>query len=174
MTLAALDPLSHVKSTRAATFCGSHRLAVDNASRGAELAPLPRAHLCNHGVIDQAPQSRSTPLVEVLSNGRTRRKIRWQRAPLASGGRDVEDRVYDHAQIDLAWPATSAWCRHKRSNQLPLLVRGIACITQSVAPILFAGDFSPRHVVLHRSLATTKESQRTGITQFSFSIRLSG
>src|ERR1700758_1816694 len=90
MTLAALDPLSHVKSTRAATFRGSHSLAIDDAGRGAELAPLPTAHLCNQGVIDQAPQSRSTPLVEVVSNSRARRKILRQRTPLASRGRDVE------------------------------------------------------------------------------------
>src|SRR5438105_1060848 len=139
MTLATLDPLRHVKSTRAATFRGFHSLAVDDAGGGTKLAPLPLAHLGNQGVIDQTPQSRSTPLVEVISNGRTRRKILWQRAPLTSRARDVEDHIYDDTQIGLAWPATSARCRHKRFNQFPLLIRRIACITQFVAPILFAG-----------------------------------
>jgi len=39
---------------------------------------------------------------------------------------------------------------------------------------LFAGDFSPGHVVLHRSFATTIESQRIEITQLLFRARLSG
>src|SRR5213078_408279 len=67
MTLATLDPLRHVKSTRAATFRGFHSLAVDDAGGGTKLAPLPLAHLGNQGVIDQTPQSRSTPLVEAQS-----------------------------------------------------------------------------------------------------------
>src|SRR5207248_9131785 len=91
---------------QANTFRGFHSLAVDDAGGGTKLAPLPLAHLGNQGVTDQTPQSRSTPLVEVISNGRTRRKILWQRAPLTSRARDVEDRIYDDTQIGLAWPAT--------------------------------------------------------------------
>src|SRR5207302_2392410 len=154
---------------------GFHSLAVDDAGGGTKLAPLPLAHLGNQGVIDQTPQSRSTPLVEVISNGRTRRKILWQRAPLTSRARDVEDRIYDDTQIGLAWPATSARCRHKRFNQFPLLIRRIACITQFVAPILFAGDFSPRHVVCSLVLSQARRNHN-GLESlnFSFSIRLSG
>src|SRR5947207_1601874 len=170
MTLATLDPLRHVKSTRAATFRGFHSLAVDDAGGGTKLAPLPLAHLGNQGVIDQTPQSRSTPLVEVISNGRTRRKILWQRAPLTSRARDVEDRIYDDTQIGLAWPATSARCRHKRFNQFPLLIRRIACITQFVAPILFAGDFSPRHVVCSLVLSQARRNHN-GLESLNFLFR---
>src|SRR5437764_5861442 len=170
MTLATLDPLRHVKSTRAATFRGFHSLAVDDAGGGTKLAPLPLAHLGNQGVIDQTPQSRSTPLVEVISNGRTRRKILWQRAPLTSRARDVEDRIYDDTQIGLAWPATSARCRHKRFNQFPLLIRRIACITQFVAPILFTGDFSPRHVVCSLVLSQARRNHN-GLESLNFLFR---
>src|SRR5262245_57997819 len=105
MTLAALDPLGHVKPAWTATFRGLHSLAVDNPDRRTARAPLPLAHPSNQSVIDHAPQSRSTPLVEIITNGRTGRKILWQRAPLASRDRDVEDRVHDHSQIDLARPS---------------------------------------------------------------------
>src|SRR5205814_1758355 len=170
MTLATLDPLRHVKSTRAATLRGVDSLAVDDAGGGTKLAPLPLAHLGNQCVIDQTPQSRSTPLVEVISNGRTRRKILWQRAPLTSRARDVEDRIYDDTQIGLAWPATSARCRHKPFNQFPLLIRRIACITQFVAPILFAGDFSPRHVVCSLVLSQARRNHN-GLESLNFLFR---
>src|SRR5207253_5614597 len=170
MTLATLDPLRHVKSTRAATFRGFHSLAVADAGGGTKLAPLPLAHLGNPGIIDQKPQSRSTPLVEVISNGRTRRKILWQRAPLTSRARDVEDRIYDDSQSGLAWPATSARCRHKPFNQFPLLIRRIACITQFVAPILFAGDFSPRHVVCSLVLSQARRNHN-GLESLNFLFR---
>src|SRR5947199_5914558 len=152
------------------TFRDFHSLAVDDAGGGTKLAPLPLAHLGNQGFIDQTPQSRSTPLVKVISNGRTRRKILWQRAPLTSRARDVEDRIYDDTQIGLAWPATSARCRHKRFNQFPLLIRRIACITQFVAPILFAGDFSPRHVVCSLVLSQARRNHN-GLESLNFLFR---
>src|SRR5437868_3824152 len=37
-------------------------------------------------------------------------------------------------------------------NDASSTIRHIACIMQSVAPILFSGDFSPTHVVLPSSL----------------------
>src|SRR6266545_3877958 len=150
MTLAAHDPLGHVKPARAATFRGLHSLAVDNAGRRTGLAPLPFAHLSNQSITDRAPQPRSTPFVEVIANGRTWQKILRQRAPLASRRRDVEDRVHDRSQIDLAWPAASTRRRHKPLHQSPLLIRRVACIAQPIAPILLPGDFSPRHFDLNR------------------------
>lgn len=150
MTLAPLDALSHVKPTRAATFRGLCTLAIDNPSGRHEIAPLPFAHPSNQRVVHRVPETRSTPFVEIIPNRRTRRKVFRQRAPLASRRRDVEDRVHDHAKTDFAWPTTSAPRRHKRLNDFPLLIRHVACVAQSIATILFAGDFSPRHLCLHR------------------------
>src|SRR5437868_3810917 len=89
MTLATLDPLRHVKSTRAATFRGFHSLAVDDAGGGTKLAPLPLAHLGNQGVIDQTPQSRSTPLVEVISNRSNIERSNTAENPLAARATDI-------------------------------------------------------------------------------------
>src|SRR5438270_13710511 len=41
----------------------------------------------------------------------------------------------------------------------PLLVRGVACIAQMIAPILRARDFSPGQGVLLGVFANTRESQ---------------
>src|SRR5205807_5070588 len=67
-------------------------------------------------------------------------------------------------------PATSARCRHKRFNQFPLLIRRIACITQFVAPILFAGDFSPRHVVCSLVLSQARRNHN-GLESLNFLFR---
>ena len=42
--------------------------------------------------------------------------------------------------------------RHQWFDQFPFRIRHVACITKPVAPILFAGDFSPTHAVLPSSL----------------------
>src|SRR3954449_4283654 len=46
-----------------------------------------------------------------------------------------------------------------RRDHLPLLVGGVACIAEMIAPILRARDFSPGHGVLLGVFANTRESQ---------------
>src|ERR1700729_247804 len=152
MTLAPLDPLGHVKSAWTATFRGFHTLAVDNPSRWSGFASLPFSHASDQGAINRAPQARPAPLVKIVLNRRAWREVLRQRAPLATAGSNVEDCIHDHAQVDLARTAAPASLGHQRLDQFPLRIRHVACITKSVAPILFSGDFSPTHVVAPSSL----------------------
>src|SRR5215471_5430643 len=159
----ALTPfhlLSHIKPAWAATFRGLNALAVDNAGRGRGLTSRRPANTLDEHTIDPVPNSPVAPAVEVILNGRARRKVLRHGAPLAAGGKNVEDGVHHHAQIDLARSSDPARLGHQRSKHLPLLIRRVACIAQAITPILFAGGFGPRHVALPRRIANTKESQQ--------------
>src|SRR6185312_2878576 len=122
MTLASLDPLGHVKPAWTATFRGFHALAVDNPSRWSRFASLPFTHSPHQRIVDRAPKAGTTPLVEVILNRRTRRKVLRQRSPLAAARCNVEDRVQDRAQTDLRRPTTPTSPRHQRSDQIPLCI----------------------------------------------------
>src|SRR5450756_1418093 len=152
MTLASFDPLGHVKPAWTATFRGFNTLAVDDPSRGSRPASLSLTHSSDQSVVDRTPQAGTAPLVKVVLNRRIRWKILRQRTPLAAAGRNVQNCVHDHSQIDLTGTAAPAWRGHQRFDQFPLRIRRVACVTQSVAPILISGDFSPTHVVLPSSL----------------------
>jgi len=152
MTLAPLDPLGHVKPAWTTTFRSFHTLAVDHPSRGSASASLSFTHSSDQSAVDRTPQAGAAPLVEIILNRRTRREVFRQCAPLAAAGRNVEDRIHDHSQTDLAGTTAPASQGHQRLDQSPLRIRHVACITQSIAPILLSGDFSPTHVVLPSSL----------------------
>src|SRR4051812_27538713 len=110
-----------------------------------------------------------------MLNRRIRRKVFWQRSPLAAGRRNVEDRIHDHAQSDLTGTAMPACWRHQRFDQLPLRISQVACITQFVALMLFAGGFSPTHVVISfESSQTRKNHNGLESLNFLFSVSLSG
>src|SRR3954447_21573190 len=169
VTLAAFHLLGHVKPPRAAAFRGLHTLAVNDAGRRRCPASDGLASQPNEIAIDPMPGSVVTPAIEVTLNRRARWKILGHRPPLAAGRQNVKNRVYNEPQINLPRPPQIAWLRHERCHNFPLVIGHVACIDKAIAPILRAGDFSPRHVVLRRSLTTTTESQRTEITQLIFS-----
>ncbi len=152
MTFASLDALGHVKPAWATTFRRFHTLAVDDPGRWSGLASLPFSHAPDQGVIDRAPQARPAPLVEIILNRRAGRKVFRQRTPLTAAGANVEDRIHDYTQIDLPRATAPAARRHQGFNQFPFCIRHVACITKSIAPILFSGDFGPTHVVAPSSL----------------------
>src|SRR2546430_15172754 len=102
MTLAALHLLAHVKPARTAAFRGLYALAVDDAGRRSGFASLPAACAFDQRGIDSRPQARSAPAIEIILYRRARRQILRQRTPLAPCGIDVEDRIHDHPQVDLA------------------------------------------------------------------------
>src|SRR3989442_1361380 len=174
VALASVHPLGGIKPAWAATFRGLHALAVDDAGRGGAVAPGRPANAPHQNEIDPTPDARVAPAVEVVLDGRARRKILRQRAPLAAGRKNIEDRIQNVAQSNLARAPDPSRRRHQRCKHHPFLIRHVACIAQAITPILLAGDFSPNHVVPPRRLAITKEAQQTEITQYSFSARLSG
>ncbi len=150
VALAPLDPLGGIKPARATTFRGFGALAVDDAGRGNGVAACRLPGTPHQGEIDPMPDAPVAPVVEVILNGRARRKVLRQRPPLAAGRQDVEDRVHHLAQIDFARTPDPARCRQKKADQKPFRIGRIACITQVIAPILRTGGFSPSHCDLHR------------------------
>jgi SAM-dependent methyltransferase len=174
VALATLHLLGHIKPAWAATFRGLHTLAVDHAGRRHSLAPVRLARALHQHEIDPTPNARIAPTIEIVLNRRTRRKILGQHPPLAPTPKNVQDRTHHDPQINLARSSNLAGRRQQWSKKIPFPVPQVACIAKVIASILFAGDFSPNHVVPPRSFATTRESQLAEITQLYFSAKLSG
>src|ERR1043166_135447 len=168
MTLAPLHSLGRIKPPWTATFRGFGGLAVDDPGRGGGLASDRSASARQKSSVDAAPQLGVTPIVEVILNRRERREVLRQRAPLAPGGEEIKHCVEHGAKVDLPRPPHAFSPRKLARNQLPLGIGQITCVPQAIAAILFAGGFGPRHVVLPRRIATTKESQMAKTTQLLF------
>src|SRR5439155_6193996 len=94
VTLAALHPLGRIKPAWTATFRGFHALAIDHAGRRNDVAPCYPANLLDKSKIDPTPNALVAPAVEIILNGRARRKVFRQRAPLAASRENVEDGVH--------------------------------------------------------------------------------
>ena len=174
MSLAALDLLAGVVAARPAGFRRFHRLAVDHARRRARLAPGRLARRHQQVLVDPLPGAVVPPAVEPALHRRARREIPRQHPPLAAGRQHVEQRVHHRPQLRLARPSQPVWRRHERRDRRPFFIRRIACILQSVPPILRPSDFSPGHLRDSVSLRNTTESQPTEITQLIFGQALTG
>src|SRR5262249_22256183 len=159
------------KPAWAATFRGLDALAVDDTRRRGDIASNSLASARDQNAIDPAPNSSITPVVEVILNGRARRKVLGHSSPLAPRRQNVEDRVHHRAELQLSGPTWAAALCHQRRNPPPLRVRHIVCITQGVAPILISGDFSPRHCDLHR-ISQIRRNHKGLKSLNSFSARL--
>src|SRR6185295_10268747 len=174
VTLASFDAFCGVKPTRAATFRRLHTLTVDNPRGGRHVASDHLTNELDQRGVDPVPRTIVAPKIEVSLNGRARRKLLRQGSPLTTRRQNVQDRVHHRSQFNLARTSQTRALRHERRNNQPLRISQIACIAKASTQIFRSGGFSPSHVGLRRSLATTTESQRTEITQYSFAARLSG
>src|SRR2546430_931362 len=99
VTLAAFDLLGHVKPTRTAAFRGFRALAVDDASRWDRFTPDGLACQPDEAAVDAMPSPVVAPAIEVALHGRARRKVLGQRPPLAAGRENIENGIYQRAQI---------------------------------------------------------------------------
>src|ERR1700678_201861 len=168
VTFAPFHLLARIKSARTAAFRRFYALTVDDTGRGSALASRGPARALDQGAIDPAPNLPVAPIVEIMLNRRVGRKVFRQSAPLAAGCKNVEDRIHDHAKIHLTWTPHPALLRQQSPQQFPLLVSRVACITKPIAPILFAGDFGPSHVVPFVESQTRRNHNRAEITCFLF------
>jgi len=157
MALAALDALASIDATRAATFRGRSTLAVDDGCRGSNVAPKRSAGACHQPSIDPMPGAVVAPAVEITLHCRARREVPGQRAPLAAGGQNIEDGVDDRAPIPGAWTPQPPRRWQQGLEHRPLAVRHVACVAKALASIMSTSGFSPSHVILRRSFATTTE-----------------
>ena len=107
VALAALDLFSGVIFSNPATFCGFYTLTIDDPGCRVGVSALGKAcgfeqlagHLIKQAII--------APSVEGAADGRNRRKVVGQHAPLAARRRNIEDRGEHIAQIRRARAARS-------------------------------------------------------------------
>src|SRR6202043_1866281 len=99
VALAALDLLSCVIAPRATAFRGFHRLAVNHSGRRARLSASRRAPRHHQGVVELGKDSAARPSVEITLDRRVGWEVLGQLPPLATGGRNVEDRIYHRSQV---------------------------------------------------------------------------
>src|SRR5215216_6054928 len=165
VAFAALDAFEHIQAARPSALGGAHALAVDDRQRRHGLAPLRLSRPSDEVVVHAMPGAVAAPAVEIALHRRTGGIVAWQSPPQATGRQDREDSVHHPTQTDPPRPAKPPSRRYVGRHQAPHPVGRVACIAKPLAPILRAGDFSPRHAVAPSLFATTTESQRTGITQ---------
>src|SRR5260221_8067050 len=171
VTLAAFDLLGHVKPTRTAAFRGFRALAVDDASRWDRFTPDGLACQPDEAAVDAMPSPVVAPAIEVALHGRARRKVLGQRPPLAAGRENIENGIYQRAQIGRSRAANSSRFWHQRFQKHPFAISRIACKAKPVAPILQASDFGPRHRALPRiSQIRWNHMRLKSLTSFSASL----
>src|SRR5262249_46452152 len=117
VALAPFDALEHVKTTRAAAFCGLRALGVTDAAGVNGSAPDPYSGALDEREIDLMPEPLVAPGIEIVLNSRPRRKIPRQQSPLATAGQHVEDSVDHGSQLDFTRaPDTARWRQKKRKQ----------------------------------------------------------
>ena len=99
---------SGVISSNTATFCGVYTLTIDDPGCRMGVSALSFEQLAVHLI----KQAIIAPSVEVAVDGRNRRKIVGQHAPLAASRRNIEDRVEHIAQIRRSRAARSPEPQH--------------------------------------------------------------
>jgi len=155
-----------------ATFCGFDALAIDDTSRRNSVTAHRQPSAPHQRKIDPRPDALIPPKIEVVLNGEYGGK---SLAAIATGIRSSGCRG-SHSSP----PADQLHAGVRRGRavagkgqQQPFRLRRIACITQPVAQILLAGDFSPYHCDLHR-FSQIRRNHKGLKSLNSFSVSLSG
>jgi hypothetical protein len=114
-------------------------------------------------MIDPRQHAAFGPTIKIPQYHREWRKVPQQLPPLTTGGRRVKQRVHYVSQAGLTRPPQQRRPMHERFQQVPFVVRQIACITLGRPLIVQASGFSPG---IRGSVASRKpmESQPTEIT----------
>ena len=80
-------------------FRGFYRLAVNHAGRWARLRANRLARRHNETVVQRSKDSAARPRIELALHRRVGWKVLGQLPPLATGGRNVEDRIYHRSHV---------------------------------------------------------------------------
>ena len=103
---------SGVMSSKPATFCGFYTLTIDDPGCRMGVSALGKARGFDRFAVHLIKQAIIAPSVEGAADGRNRRKVVGQHAPLAASRRDIQDRVEHIAQIRRSRAARSPEPRH--------------------------------------------------------------
>ncbi len=96
--LATLDPLAHVIAGNPAPFRGFHALAVEDTGGRPGLATLGQTRHPDKRAGHLVQSSVSAPALKIPPHRRNRWKGGWQQSPLATGCRNVKERIEHRAQ----------------------------------------------------------------------------
>ena len=151
-----------------ATRPGATRLAVNHSGRRARLSASRLTPRHDEGVVQRGKNSTARPCIKTTLHSRIGWEVLGQLPPLATGGRNVEDRIYHRPHVSCTWTPEGCSRRQKRRHHKPLRIGGIAFIPQALAPIMSTSDLSPSHRTLPRIFANPKELQLAEITQLLF------
>ena len=116
-------------------------------------------------MMDAVQDAVTRPFPEIVVDGRARRKVLRQLAPLAAGPQHVADRVHGLAHVGFALAPARARRRDHRLDELPFRIRQIARITSCPRLVQLARLFCP-HGNLHADSVA-----RQGITGDSSNAR---
>src|SRR5581483_10122562 len=108
------------------------------------------------------------PIVKIVLHRRERRKVFRQGAPLAAGGKNIEDCIEDGPKWPLRRAPDALPLRQQAAQQNPFLSCRVACIAQSNAAILIAGGFGPSHGASLVDSQSRRNHNRLEITRFLF------
>ena len=100
--------------------------------------------------MDALERAVPTPKVEVIVEGRARRQILRDGAPLAAGAENVHDAVDNLAYVDVALVAAAFGRRNQRYDMPPFGVGQIARIAQPAAVLASAVFVAPHWRPLRR------------------------
>src|SRR5271165_2888729 len=125
-------------------------LAVDDRGGRARLASGGFPALDVERLVDALERAVPTPKVEVIVEGRARRQILRDGAPLAAGAENVHEAVDNLAYVDVALVAAAFGRRNQRFDMPPLGVGQIARIAQPAAVIASAVFLGPHWRPLRR------------------------
>src|SRR6202011_4242714 len=99
VALAALDFLACVKAPWATAFRGFHRLAVNHSGRRARLSTTRLARRHHESVVERGKNSTARPCIKITLYRRIRWEVLGQLPPLATGGRNIKDRIYHRSHV---------------------------------------------------------------------------
>ena len=135
---------------RAPLFRALDALAVDDRGGRACFARGGFPALDGERLVDALERAVPTPKVEVIVEGRARRQILRDGAPLAAGAENVHEAVDNLAYVDVALVAAAFGRRNQRYDMPPLGVGQIARIAQPTAVIASAVFVGPHWRPLRR------------------------
>jgi hypothetical protein len=143
MAFAPPVPLAGVISCNPTTFCGFYALAVDDAGRRRGFAALGQTRDPGQLAVDLLQQAVIAPRAETAAHCGNRRETVGQHAPLATGRRDVQDRVEHTAQIGPPGATDTPDRRHQRLHKRPFRVGQITYVPAALSGMLASGEFGP-------------------------------
>src|SRR5215475_1905464 len=117
-------------------FSALHALAVDDASCGAGLSLRLLAASDLQCMMDPIQRAVANPPRKIVVQCAARRKVFWNRPPLAACAQDVHHAVHDGSHVGPPLTAATSRRRDQRLDICPFVISQVARISQVIAVVL--------------------------------------